>query len=105
MRTPGIAGTQECAWLTVGEQKMAYDRTKALSYARKYWTKACSDGYIGIGAAPNYRQVPSGTTFVRTMDNEQARLPDGTLIGGLDDCAHFLSCCLGQEPHEPGGGL
>jgi hypothetical protein len=84
---------------------MTYDRAKTLAYARKYWTKACSDGYIGVGVSPFYRQVPNGTIFVRTNDNEQARLPDGTLIDDLDDCAHFLSCCLGQEPNEAGGGL
>src|SRR5947207_2226339 len=85
---------------------MAYNRAKALTYARKYWTKVCSDGYVGIAASPHYRQVPAGTIFVRSPGiAEKAQLPDGTSFDGLDDCAHFISCCLGQEAHEVGGGL
>lgn len=85
---------------------MAYNRTKALAYARKYWTKACSDLYIGIGDPPGYKQMPAGTTFVRSPGvPEKAKLPDGTFVTNLDDCAHFLSCCLGKEQHEVGGGL
>ena len=27
------------------------------------------------------------------------------LLGPMDDCTHFLSCCIGSETHERGGGL
>lgn len=34
-------------------------------------------------------------------------LPDGSKIAldDIEDCAHFVSCCLGKEAHESGGGL
>ncbi|NUU41569.1 amidase domain-containing protein [Tardiphaga robiniae] len=84
---------------------MTYNRAKALAYARKYWTKSCSDLYIGVREATPYIKVPNGTDFVRTDTNETAKLPDGKEIDNVDDCAHFLSCCLGKEANEAGGGL
>ncbi|QQN65259.1 amidase domain-containing protein [Bradyrhizobium diazoefficiens] len=84
---------------------MTYDRAKALAYARKYWTKSCSDGYVGVRETTPYVKVPNGTVFVRTDTNETAHLPDGKVVDNVDDCAHFLSCCLGHEANEAGGGL
>ena len=67
-----------------------YDRRSALDYARAYWDKTCSDGYYFA-----HRERPtllgSGKPF--PTDGE-----------GFD-CAHFVSCCIGSEPRQPGGGL
>jgi nitrous oxidase accessory protein len=66
-----------------------YDRLAAYNYAQRYWDEVCSDGYF----------VNTRTTFIH--------LDPGTDITGMTgyDCAHFVSCCIGNEPHEPGGGL
>ncbi|MFH1392098.1 MAG: amidase domain-containing protein [bacterium] len=65
-----------------------YDAEIAYSYAEKYAFKVCSDGYFFEESyPPSYLgagvPVPSGGY----------------------DCAHFVSCCIGSEPHEKGGGL
>jgi hypothetical protein len=68
-----------------------YDRARAVSYANNYagvvvtdgyfWTNGSGYGYFGAGAA-----VPTSP------------------IG--DDCAHFVSCCIGtQSATNRGGGL
>lgn len=66
-----------------------YDRLAAYAYAQKYWDEVCSDGY--------FWDTPS--TYVS--------LEPGTNITSMTgyDCAHFVSCCIGNEPHEQGGGL
>lgn len=88
-----------------------YNRAAALAYARAYWTKATSDGYIG-SKKDKYYAVDKGTVFVRQIENglfkdESAQLPNGTSYSSdvLDDCAHFLSCCIGNPPGGTGGGL
>lgn len=101
----------------------SYNRTMALAYARKYWNHVCTDNYIAGKFAVNiadelfplgsaYRSVPAGTKFVHQSRNdgchwEYAQLPDGSRIEWehLDDCTHFLSCCLGNPPGQVGGGL
>lgn len=79
------AGTKTDSSPTYG----VYDRLAAYNYAQKYWDEVCSDGYF----------VNTRTTFIP--------LDPGTDITGMTgyDCAHFVSCCIGNEPHEPGGGL
>ena len=89
----------------------SYNRSNALAYARSKWTSVSTDNYIGVGSSPGYKQVPAGTIFVRkTADDpgtEVARLPDGSEIplSELEDCAHFISCCIGEPPNGTGGGL
>jgi|CXWL01.1.fsa_nt_gi hypothetical protein len=101
----------------------SYNRTAALAYARKYWNHVCTDNYIAGDFAVNtadelfplgsaYRSVPAGTKFVHQSGNdgrhwEYAQLPDGSRIEWkhLDDCTHFLSCCLGNPPGQVAGGL
>ncbi len=68
-----------------------YDRARAVSYANNYAGYVCSDGYFwtngsGYGYFGALAPVP--------------RSPIG------DDCAHFVSCCIGTEsaPNR-GGGL
>ena len=87
-------------------------RSKAVEYARKYWTMACSDGYIAVSKTPFFVSVPTGTMFEQKIANgewtdEWAKKPDGSVIPwkDLDDCTHFVSCCLGKPPHEDAGGL
>jgi hypothetical protein len=91
---------------------VAYDRDAALSYARTYWNRPASDGYVaGKFGGKAFRQVPDGTVFVHVDDDtdapEHALLPDGTLIpwSALDDCTHFMSCCTGSPPGGGAGGL
>jgi len=55
-----------------------------------YWDKVCSDGY--------YFADREGPTLLEAG----ARLPSAE--EGFD-CAHFVSCCIGGEPHRPAGGL
>ena len=67
-----------------------YDRAKAVSYANSYDGYVVSDGYFWTNG--------SGYT------NAGALAPVPTYVVG-DDCAHFVSCCIGSEPHQWGGGL
>jgi hypothetical protein len=91
---------------------VTYDRDAALDYARRYWLRVASDGYIAgsFGAKP-YLKVPDETVFVHDADTptapEHALLPDGTVIpwSALDDCTHFISCCVGAPPGDTAGGL
>ena len=69
-----------------------YDRAKAVSYANNYAAYVCSDGYFWTNWS-NYGYYGTGVfTPVPTSS-----------IG--DDCAHFVSCCIGSESHQKGGGL
>lgn len=67
----------------------AYNRQAAYDYAQKYWDEVCSDGY--------FWDTPR--TYIS--------LESGTDIRGMPgyDCAHFVSCCIGNETGERGGGL
>ena len=67
-----------------------YDRAKAVSYANNYAGYVCSDGEFWSGtSSPTY--YGAGTAVP---------------TGGLgDDCAHFVSSCIGSEPNQGGGGL
>ena len=73
----------------------AYNPQSAVAYARKYSKLVCGDGYFwkqtdvcpDVGAG---KPVPTG---------------DSCDLKVGDDCAHFVSCCIGAETHEKGGGL
>src|SRR6266508_734355 len=89
---------------------MAYDRQAALAYARAFWNRPADDGYVaGEFAGRDYLAVPDGARFVHDFDDgfalgtEHLLLPDGRRWewSALDDCTHFMSCCLGA----PAGGL
>ncbi|HTB82829.1 MAG TPA: NBR1-Ig-like domain-containing protein [Candidatus Sulfotelmatobacter sp.] len=67
-----------------------YDRARAISYANDYAGFVNSDGYFWTNGS-SYGTFTPGS-------------PAPT--SGLgDDCAHFVSCCIGSEPHLRGGGL
>jgi len=69
---------------------MAYKRGNALLYAAGYFNKVCDDGYIAV------KDYDDKSVLVK-------RSPGSLLRPVLneDDCAHFLSCCIGRF----GGGL
>ncbi|MEM4309080.1 MAG: SH3 domain-containing protein [Thermoplasmata archaeon] len=72
-----------------GSGSGTYDRQGAYNYAAKYWDKVVSDSYFWYGSG-NYEWLAQGTSV---------RYRSGF------DCAHFVSCCIGSEPHQKGGGL
>lgn len=88
-----------------------YKRDAAVKYAREYWSRICSDGYIGMGSRnPPYGAFDLATIFQRTGvpdPYEQACPPhqQPINISEIDDCAHFISCCIGKPPGGTGGGL
>jgi cell wall-associated NlpC family hydrolase len=67
-----------------------YDRARAVSYANNYSGYVNSDGYFWTNGS-------SYGTFTP--------LSVAPTSGLGDDCAHFVSCCIGTEPHVRGGGL
>ena len=67
-----------------------YDRALAIAYANNYAGYVCSDGYFWT----------NGSSY----GNFGALAPVPTAELG-DDCAHFISCCIGSQASEPGGGL
>jgi hypothetical protein len=93
------------------EDPMAYDRKGAFGYAMHRWNVPCHDGIICTNT--KWRNIPAGSRatarFVRDADagTEHAEYNDvdGSPVTvpwtELDDCAHFVSCCIGKL----GGGL
>ena len=79
--------------ITTGElarsSSSSYDRQAAYDYGQRYWDKVCSDRYFWDSPS-TYISLPIGT--------------DITSMTGYD-CAHFVSCCIGSESNEQGGGL
>ena len=83
----------------------SYARAAAVEYARTHWRSVCHDGFIaGKFGSANFRRAAAGTLFQHLNDpnNPECIRVDGETInfGPLDDCTHFISCCLGG-----GGGL
>lgn len=69
-----------------------YNRTAAVNYANANWNKVVSDGYFWInGSTANY--YGAGNPVPVNVANEAS--------GIGDDCAHYVSSCLGT----PAGGL
>ncbi|MGH7952297.1 MAG: NBR1-Ig-like domain-containing protein, partial [Limisphaerales bacterium] len=85
-------GTQVTVQITVPQAGSTnqYDRARAVSYANNYSGYVCSDGYFWTNSWP-YGAFPPGSPAPKS--------------GLGDDCAHFVSCCIGSEPHLRGGGL
>ena len=86
-------GTGTTAWLQnvtgTSTSTVAYNRTAAMYYAAHYWNVVTSDGYFWNGSS-TYVSLAQGTSVVNMSG---------------DDCAHFVSQVIGDEPHQPGGGL
>lgn len=82
-----------------GGSSQVYSPESAVAYAEKYANYVASDGYFwewGDISAGNPASLVAGRS-----------VPTGSGIdGGIgDDCAHFVSCCIGSEPNDVGGGL
>jgi len=91
---------------------MKYNRERARDFARKYWTRPCGDDFVGVITPPGVRKVDAGTEFKRDPDPKQGESAwyNGKLTIKrelLEDCAHFVSSCIGQPPYEKDlyGGL
>jgi hypothetical protein len=67
-----------------------YDRARAVSYANNYSGYVNSDGYFWTNGSSYGAFTP---------------LSPAPSSGLGDDCAHFVSCCIGSEPNQRGGGL
>ncbi|MGZ4961592.1 MAG: NBR1-Ig-like domain-containing protein [Limisphaerales bacterium] len=72
-----------------------YDRARAVSYANNYAAYVASDGYFWTNG-----NVPASWSYF--YYGAGAPVPTN-LIG--DDCAHFVSCCIGREANLRGGGI
>ncbi len=74
-----------------------YDRCRAISFANNYTAYYCPDGYFWTNGGDWSTVTPD--TF--------APVPTGSGIdGGVgDDCAHFVSYCIGAGPYVRGGGM
>ncbi|MGH7981039.1 MAG: NBR1-Ig-like domain-containing protein, partial [Limisphaerales bacterium] len=82
-----------------GGNTNVFDRSRTISYANNYAPYVCSDGYFWTNT--DYPDFGFYGTGVFTA------VPTGAgLDGGIgDDCAHFVSCCIGDEAHVRGGGI
>jgi Ig-like domain from next to BRCA1 gene len=82
-----------------GGNTNVFDRSRAISYANNYAAYVCSDGGFWTNGS-DYATFPAGA-YVFTP------VPTGAGVdGGIgDDCAHFVSCCIGNEPNLRGGGM
>lgn len=67
-----------------------FDRARTVSYANKYAGYVVGDGYFWTNGS-DYGNFGAG-----------APVPTAELG---DDCAHFVSCCIGRQPNQWGGGI
>jgi hypothetical protein len=87
--TAGIAGLASPAWAIV------YNRTAAVAYANANWNKVVTDGYFWInGSTASY--YGAGAAVPVNVTGE---------AGGIgDDCAHYVSSCIGAPTGVGVGG-
>src|SRR5689334_14188489 len=72
-----------------------YNRTAAVNYANANWNKVVTDGYFWINGS-TATKYGAGTAVPVGVTGE---------AGGVgDDCAHFVSSCIGS-PGVTAGGL
>jgi cell wall-associated NlpC family hydrolase len=69
-----------------------YNRTAAVAYANQYWNQCVTDGYFWINGS-TYKYYGAGAPVPVNVPGEAS--------GIGDDCAHFVSSCIGT----PAGGL
>lgn len=82
-----------------GGNTNVFDRSRTISYANNYAAYVCSDGYFWINGS-DITTNPAGA-YVFTAVPTGSGVADG--IG--DDCAHFVSYCIGNGPYVRGGGI
>ena len=86
----GPTATVQVVVLNVAGATSQFDRARAVSYANNYSGYVNTDGYFWTNGS-SYGTFTPGTPAPAS--------------GAGDDCAHFVSCCIGSEPHLHGGGL
>jgi hypothetical protein len=98
--------------LAEGGGAPTYDAAAAVAYARKFWNRPCTDLRIApdLGQHPELTQrgfidASSVDKFLKRQDEqaEDAVDAEGNLVPKgswdfLDDCTHFISCCIGRPP-------
>jgi hypothetical protein len=73
-----------------------YDRNAAVNYANANWNKVVADGYFWI----------NGSTATYYGAGAQVPVNQPNEAGGIgDDCAHFVSSCIGSPTGATTGGL
>jgi hypothetical protein len=85
------AGVALC-WFASSASAIVYNRTAAVEYANQYWDQCVSDGYFWINGS-TYKYYGAGAPVPVNVAGEAS--------GIGDDCAHFVSSCIGA----PAGGL
>lgn len=85
-----IIGVVASGLFALGVFPRGYSPSAAVAYARKHAYHVVGDGYFW-DASQHTRHLGQGA-------------PVPSDVTG-DDCAHFVSSCIGSEPHERGGGL
>ncbi|HEX3797917.1 MAG TPA: NBR1-Ig-like domain-containing protein [Verrucomicrobiae bacterium] len=85
----GPTNTVQVVVAAVGSTNQ-YDRARAVSYANNYCGYVNSDGYFWTNGSSYATLTPLSTAPASGLG---------------DDCAHFVSCCIGREAHVRGGGL
>jgi len=103
--TPSEGGT--------GTTTFTYNRQAALAYARKYWNKPASDGYVAT--KNGHFKAPAGSKFIPVLSADKLRILNDKLVDATDtvqldvnmaeDCTHFMSCIIGTPPNDTAGGL
>ncbi len=80
-----------------GGNTNVFDRSRTISFANNYAAYYCPDGYFWT----------NGSDCSTVTPNTFAPVPSGAGIdGGVgDDCAHFVSYCIGSGPYVRGGGI
>jgi hypothetical protein len=81
---------------TASAASTVYNRTAAVAYANANWNKVVSDGYFWInGSTATY--YGAGAAVPVNAPGE---------AGGIgDDCAHYVSSCIGSYTGSSAGGL
>lgn len=104
---------------------MIYSRPGAVAYATTYWNRVCHDNYIALEPESDFAEKKKGhrpfikvepdTVFITAKNSKNKNNPNKVMeyakrpqkkpeeyisFDDLNDCTHFVSCCLGK-----GGGL
>ncbi len=92
-----VAGAVICGGASITTAATpVYDRNAAVAYANANWNKVVSDGYFWInGSTANY--YGAGAAVPVNVSGEAS--------GIGDDCAHFVSSCIGSPTGSTAGGL
>ena len=80
----------------VVQAQTQYNRQETTDYAQAYANKYCTDGWMFRTCSGDPVSVTGGGVMT---DEDKNANPDGC------DCSHFVSCAIGSEPNDSGGGL